>query len=86
MSRIPDLASDDDLDLSLETLDQWESELDQFAAGVMRRLSNLTGKAVDMRGLVPQSEQELVNDQGARDTDDGSEAMQVLKSLRELTQ
>ena len=53
MSRETNAAIDDDLDLSLDTLDQWESELDQFAAEIMQRLSNLSGNPIDTSGLIP---------------------------------
>lgn len=86
MSRTPDAQLDEGLDLSLETLDQWETELDQFAAGIMQRLETLTGKEIDMRGLVPQSQVGRFESDAASDADDDSEAMQVLKTLQDLTQ
>jgi hypothetical protein len=47
----PDDLSDDSLGMTPEVLDQWESELDAFAAGILRRLAELTegeaGAAID---------------------------------------
>ncbi|QDV47875.1 hypothetical protein Enr13x_77870 [Stieleria neptunia] len=101
MTQSPPFRTDDDSELSLETLDQWETELDQFAAGIMKRLSEASGKTIDVSGLIPPSQQasarQAARPQAARpqiagpptdpvDTDDESEAMQLLKSLREMTQ
>ncbi|QDV88623.1 hypothetical protein [Planctomycetes bacterium TBK1r] len=94
MPQNPQFTTDDDLDLSLETLDQWETELDQFAAGIMKRLSQASGKTIDVSGLIPQSQlaaapqaaATLADPVDTDDTDDESEAMQLLKSLREMTQ
>ncbi len=106
MSQSPHFTTDDDLELSLETLDQWETELDQFAAGIMKRLSQASGKTIDVSGLIPQSQQAAAQHAAAQqaaaqqaaaqqaaaqqadpiDTDDESEAMQLLKSLRDISQ
>ena len=96
MSQSPHFTTDDDLELSLETLDQWETELDQFAAGIMKRLSQASGKTIDVSGLIPQSQQAAAQQAAAQqaaaqqadpiDTDDESEAMQLLKSLRDISQ
>ncbi|MCS7469306.1 hypothetical protein NZK35_21865 [Stieleria sp. ICT_E10.1] len=91
MSQTPQFTTDDDLDLSLETLDQWETELDQFAAGIMKRLSQASGKTIDVSRLIPQSQQAAAPRAAAPqtdpvDADDEHEAMQLLKSLREMTQ
>ena len=77
---------DEDLELSLETLDQWETELDQFAATIMKRLSSVTGKSVDMRGLIPQSQQVSADGREPMDDANGGEAMQLLRALRNMTQ
>lgn len=76
-------SSDDDLELSLETLDQWETELDQFAAGIMQRLSQITGKAIDTSGILPDSQRQ---GQHHHDDVDDPEAMQLLQTLRDMTQ
>ncbi|MDV6028586.1 MAG: hypothetical protein F9B45_00445 [Phycisphaera sp. RhM] len=96
MTQNPQFTTDDDLDLSLETLDQWETELDQFAAEIMKRLSQASGTTIDVSGLIPQSQLAAAPQAAATlaaatqadpvDTDDESEAMQLLKSLREMTQ
>ena len=86
MSQSPHFTTDDDLELSLETLDQWETELDQFAAGIMKRLSQASGKTIDVSGLIPQSQQAAAQQADPIDTDDESEAMQLLKSLRDISQ
>lgn len=86
MNRGPDLLADDDEDLSLDTLDQWETELDQFAAGIMQRLSRIAGSKVDISGLVPQSQTEDLTDDPTEDgSGDNNQAMQLLQSLREMT-
>lgn len=83
MNRSPDLLPDEDEELSLDTLDQWETELDQFAAGIMQRLSRIAGSQLDVGGLVPHSG---IDDQTDSGPNDDTQAMQLLQSLRELTQ
>ncbi|WP_143544175.1 hypothetical protein [Rhodopirellula sp. MGV] len=40
----------EDFELTIETLDDWETELDQFASQMLRRLSEFTGDASDPSG------------------------------------
>lgn len=86
MSRETNSLTNDELDLTLETLDQWESELDQFAAGIMQRLSNLTGNKVDTSGLIPHKQVDVSVDPNRAVEHDNSEALKLLQSIRELTQ
>ena len=89
MNKVPGSAVDDDLELSLETLDQWETELDRFAAGIMQRLGDLKGSQIDTTGLIPQGRVQDVNHADTANLaahNDNPEAMQLLQSLRELTQ
>ena len=56
----------------------------------MKRLSQASGKTIDVSGLIPQSQQAAAPQAAAPptdpvDTDDESEAMQLLKSLRDMT-
>ncbi len=83
MNKGPHAPAEDDLELSLDTLDQWETELDQFAAGIMQRLSFITGKAVDTTGLIPQSSSHAQSDPADGDDQD---AEQILQTLRDMTQ
>lgn len=78
--------TNDELDLSLETLDQWEAELDQFAAGIRQRLAKLTGKQFDTSGLMPHKQPSETNDTSESSVYDNSEALQLLQSIREMTQ
>ncbi|WP_182865519.1 hypothetical protein [Stieleria mannarensis] len=90
MSTGPELSTNDDFELSLETLDQWETELDQFAAGIMKRLSDASGKTIDVSGLIPQhqpaDQNRAANQDGALQADENSEALRLLKSLRDMSQ
>ena len=79
--------ADDDLELSLETLDQWETELDEFAAGIMQRLSSLSGRPIDTSGLIPQgSPPETIAEPLMEEAHEEHEAMQLLQTLRDMTQ
>jgi hypothetical protein len=78
--------TNDELDLSLETLDQWEDELDQFAAGIRQRLAKLTGNKIDTSGLMPYKQPDHTDDSDENAVYDNSEALQLLQSIRELTQ
>lgn len=75
-----------ELELTLETLDQWETELDEFAAGIMQRLSQISGKTIDTSALIPNNQSYSAEIQEPDHADDDSEAMQLLQSLREMTQ
>ena len=94
MNKGPATSADDDLELSLETLDQWETDLDQFAASIMQRLSNITGEAIDTSGLIPDPPTEPKYDPSADHSDqdstdqasDDPDALQLLQTLREMTQ
>jgi len=86
MSRESNSLTDDDLHVSLETLNQWEAELDQFAAGVMRRLAGLSASVAETSGQVPSMQNGLVKDRELVEADVDPETLQLLKSLRELTQ
>ncbi|MCA9138370.1 MAG: hypothetical protein KDB00_16480 [Planctomycetales bacterium] len=82
MNRDTDQSAEGGDELSLEILDQWETELDQFAAGVMQRLSRIAGSDAPVRGLAPKTQTDDLTDNGY---DDNSQAIQVLQSLREMT-
>lgn len=43
MTKPSDLSIEDGLELSLDALDQWESELDDFSNTIQQRLRDLTG-------------------------------------------
>ena len=65
--------SSNSLELTIESLDQWENELDQFAADIKRRLS-LVSLVAD------------VSEPSPRETDDLSEEDQVLDLLKSLSE
>ncbi|MCC9600150.1 hypothetical protein LOC67_06230 [Stieleria sp. JC731] len=39
--------SHEDFELTIETLDAWEQELDQFSSQILRRINELTGQPTD---------------------------------------
>ena len=77
--------SEDDLDLSLETLDEWESELDQFAVGVSRRLSQLSGHALSSLTVDKSDDTSSEVLEGLGDVDD-PDTQNLIQSIRELRQ
>lgn len=86
MSRENDEANCDDLDLSPETLKQWESELDYFVTGAMQRLSNLSGIPFESSRMVPGKQSIDSDEKTLADIGGDPEALQLLQSIRELTQ
>lgn len=44
MNKPSDLSIEDGLELSLDTLDQWEQELDDFATNILSRIGKVSGK------------------------------------------
>ena len=68
--------SDNTLEVNVETLDQWEAELDQFTADIKRRLS-LVSLVADV--TEPTSEE-------IRDVSEADQVLDLLKSLSEQAQ
>lgn len=68
--------SDNTLEVNVETLDQWEAELDQFTADIKRRLS-----LVSLVADVPEPNSEEV-----RDVSEADQVLDLLKSLSEQAQ
>ena len=86
MSRETEATNEVDLDLSPETLKQWESELEQFVTGTMQRLSKLSHESLSESGNLPQNPHVEADKQEKNDVDEIPEALQLLQSIRELTQ
>ena len=87
MSKGHQPTADDDLELTLETLDHWETELDEFAAGIMQRLSGVSGRPIDTSELIPPGDFHGSNAESpAEEVHEEQEAMQLLQTLRDMTQ
>jgi hypothetical protein len=76
----------DDLGLSLEMLDRWETELDEFAAQVRQRLKGISDSAGGTEGRATPTEAELAEYPDLILAGDDPDAIRLLKSLRDMTQ
>ena len=74
-----------DLDISLEVLDQWESDLDQFSAEIMQRLSQLAGKRIERPSPSDRHDHSGASERDGENSGSDDQA-ELLRSLRELTQ
>lgn len=83
MNRMPNPESDDDLVIEVETLEQWESELDQFTAQIIHRLRNLSDRHGQSNAF---AEQESGDDADQTAAQENADAMRLLQSFRELSQ